>query len=167
MTENGLKVRVPNTIFSQLCTFFNSLCGKNTQMQKPVPVQVITEMVLKQLGKGLDYREIGDKFGVGVSTANEKVNDALLFLINKLHTISRLQEGRNLAAIINGFLEKWNLPQCLGAIDGTHIPIKAPGHCHTHYFNRKCFHSIIVQAVCDSECCFTGVFKCWMAREST
>ena len=98
-------------------------------MRKPVPVEVITAMVLKRLGKGLDYREIGDKFGVGASTANEKVNDAMLFLIrNKLHTISRLQERRNLAAIIDGFLEKWNLPQCLRAIDGTHIPIKAPEH---------------------------------------
>ena len=134
-------------------------------MRKPVPVQVITAMVLKRLGKGLDYREIGDKFGIGASTANEKVNDAMLFLIkNKLYTISRLQEGRNLAAIIDGFLERWDLPQCLGAIDGTHIPIKAPEHCHTDYFNRKCFHSIIVQAVCDSECRFTDVFAGWPGR---
>ena len=107
-------------------------------MRKPVPVQVITAMVLKRLGKGLDYREIGDKFGICASTANEKVNDAMLFLIkNKLYTISRLQEGRNLAAIINGFWERWDLLQCAGAIDGTHIPIKAPEHCHTDYFNRK------------------------------
>ena len=69
--------RVPKTIFSQL------LCGKTTQMRKPVPVQVITAMVLKRLGKGLDYREIGDKFGIGASTANEKVNDAMLLLIKK------------------------------------------------------------------------------------
>ena len=134
-------------------------------MRKPVPVQVITAMVLKRLGKGLDCREIGDKFGIGASTANEKVNDAILFLIkNKLYTVSRLHERRNLAAIINGFLERWNLPQCLGAIDGTHIPIKAPEHFHTDYFNRKCFHSIILQAVCDSECRFTDVFAGWPGR---
>ena len=35
-----------------------------------------TEHVHKQLVKGLDYREIGDKFGVGASTACEKVNTA-------------------------------------------------------------------------------------------
>ena len=33
-----------------------------------------TERVHKQLGKGLDYGEIGDKFGAGASTAGEKVN---------------------------------------------------------------------------------------------
>ena len=30
--------------------------------------------VNKQLGIGLDYQEIGDKFGVGASTACEKVH---------------------------------------------------------------------------------------------
>ena len=69
-----------------------------------------------------------------------------------------------MVAIIDGFLERWDLPQYLGAIDGTHIPIKAPEHCHTDYFNRKCFHSIIVQAVCDSECRFTDVFAGWPGR---
>ena len=35
-----------------------------------------TEHVHKQLVKGLDYQEIGDKFGVGASTACEKVDTA-------------------------------------------------------------------------------------------
>ena len=33
-----------------------------------------TKNVHKQLGKGIDYREIGDKFGVSASTACETVN---------------------------------------------------------------------------------------------
>ena len=33
-------------------------------------------MFIKQLGKGVDYREIDDKFGVGASTACQKVNAA-------------------------------------------------------------------------------------------
>ena len=32
--------------------------------------------VHKQLGKGINYREIGDKFGVSASTACKKVNAA-------------------------------------------------------------------------------------------
>ena len=35
-----------------------------------------TKHVHKQLGKSIDYREIGDKFGVGASTACKKVNTA-------------------------------------------------------------------------------------------
>ena len=44
-----------------------------TKMDVPVSW---TEHVHKQLEKGLDYREIGDKFGVGASAACEKVNAA-------------------------------------------------------------------------------------------
>ena len=39
----------------------------------PVPG---TKNVLKQLGKGINYREMGDKFGVSASSACEKVNTA-------------------------------------------------------------------------------------------
>ena len=35
-----------------------------------------TKNVHKQLGKGMNYRVIGDKFGVSASTACEKVNTA-------------------------------------------------------------------------------------------
>ena len=64
-------------------------------------------MLLKRLGKGLGDREIGDKLGIGASTACEKVNEAMRFAVEtKKHTISRLQEGRNLEAIVEGFLNR-------------------------------------------------------------
>lgn len=41
----------------------------------------------------------------------------------------------------------FNIPQILGAIDGSHIPIKAPKHNKESYFNRKHFYSVNLQAV--------------------
>ena len=38
-------------------------------------------------------------------------------------------------------------PQCAGAIVGSHIPIVVPTECHTDYFNRKGWHSIILQGM--------------------
>ena len=75
-----------------------------------------------------------------------KVNKAMKLLVSsKMHVISRLQRGIDFQRIINGFQRKWNFPQCLGAIDGTHIPIKAPLIYHSDYYNRKIFHSVILQ----------------------
>ena len=34
------------------------------------------------------------------------------------------------------------LPDVIGAIDGCHIPIKAPRENDSEYINRKCFHSL-------------------------
>lgn len=39
---------------------------------------------------------------------------------------------------------------CAGAIDGTHVPIKASSENHMYYVNRKSYHSIIMQALVDS-----------------
>ena len=45
--------------------------------------------------------------------------------------------------------ENRGFPQCVGAIDGTHIPIITPKENPEDYFNRKHFYSINVQAICD------------------
>lgn len=46
----------------------------------------------------------------------------------------------------------------LGAIDGTRIPIPAPKENPEAYVNRKGFHSIILQGVCDHKGKFINCF---------
>ena len=87
-----------------------------------------------------------------------------LLVSSKMHVISKLQRGIDFQRIINGFQRKWNFPQCLGAIDDTHIPIKAPLIHHSDYYNRKSFHSVILQGICDRQCCFTDAFAGWPGR---
>ncbi|KAA8578711.1 hypothetical protein FQN60_009233, partial [Etheostoma spectabile] len=53
---------------------------------------------------------------------------------------------------------RWGIPQCVGAIDGSHIPIIAPQEYHCEYFNRKGWHSIILQGVVDGKGLFWNVF---------
>lgn len=45
----------------------------------------------------------------------------------------------------------------MGALDGSHIRIKAPRQHPQSYVNRKSFHSIQLQAVCTSDMMFTHV----------
>ena len=42
------------------------------------------------------------------------------------------------------------MPNVVAAIDGSHIPIKAPQVNHEDYSNRKHFYSYLVQGVVDS-----------------
>ena len=46
----------------------------------------------------------------------------------------------------------------VGAIDGSHIPISQPVKDQECYVNRKGFHSIVLQAVCDASMAFVDVF---------
>ncbi|MCO5596048.1 hypothetical protein L7F22_050105 [Adiantum nelumboides] len=50
------------------------------------------------------------------------------------------------------FQEIRGIPNVIGAIDGSHIPIIAPMENAVDYFNRKGFHSILLQLTVDSNC---------------
>lgn len=57
------------------------------------------------------------------------------------------------------FEEKKGIYGVIGAIDGSHIPIKRPNSRYAHvYYNRNGYYSILLQAVCDYKKRFIDVF---------
>lgn len=54
-------------------------------------------------------------------------------------------------SIAQGFWEKWNFPNCLGAIDGKKINIQAPPVSGSQFFDYKKHFSVVLMALVDSE----------------
>ncbi|XP_008548993.1 uncharacterized protein LOC106693058 [Microplitis demolitor] len=50
------------------------------------------------------------------------------------------------------------MPNVMGAIDGTFIPIKAPSENPEVYVTRKCNTALTMQAICNSNLRFTDIF---------
>ena len=66
--------------------------------------------------------------------------------------------GQKDQAVMEAFVEKRGFPAVLGAIDGTHMPIKASNHNHEQCINRKGFFSVQLQVICDPDLFITDVF---------
>ena len=52
------------------------------------------------------------------------------------------------------FQDLYQIPYVVGAVDGSHIPIIAPRLHAADYYNRKGFHSLLLQGVVSAKCLF-------------
>ncbi|CAB1337851.1 unnamed protein product [Coregonus sp. 'balchen'] len=64
--------------------------------------------------------------------------------------------GARAQEVISGHTKAAKFPGVIGAIDGTHIPIKAPREYPETYNNQKSFHSMKLQAVTTTKMLFTS-----------
>ncbi|XP_066590639.1 putative nuclease HARBI1 [Prorops nasuta] len=93
--------------------------------------------------------------------ATKRVVKALCILRNTFIRWPTLQEAESTANTIE---EKYKFPKVLGFVDGTHIRIAAPKENSVAYVNRKGFHSIQLQVICNEKRefihCYAGMPGC-------
>lgn len=57
----------------------------------------------------------------------------------------------------DGYWKRWNLPNCVGSVDGKHIRLQCPPNSGTLFYNYKKYYSIVLMAVADHLYRFTLV----------
>ena len=97
-------------------------------------------------------QQIAWSYRVGKATVHFVIKETLAALWNTLHPIvlpvpsrARFQE------IEREFSDRWNMPNCIGAVDGKHVHIQAPKYSGSEYFNYKKSFSLVLLAVCDAK----------------
>lgn len=53
--------------------------------------------------------------------------------------------------IADGYYDRWQFPNCIGALDGKHVRISVPAHSGTDYHNYKGFSSLVLMALVDHD----------------
>ena len=111
------------------------------------------------LGNPECLRSLADRFNVTKSSAFRVYRRICEAIANNLSgQLIKFPSGQRAIDVVPAFEEKRAFPGVLGAIDGCHIPVKALRRNHEQYINRKGFHSLQLQVICDMDMQFTDVF---------
>lgn len=124
-------------------------------------------MTLRYLASQETICELSDRFGVSehcyLNSKKQVITAVIDTFFNKC---IKWPDVTDFADIARDFDEMgaYQFPGVIGAIDGCHIPIEAPIHNANSYYNRKKFHSIILQAVCKNDLQFIDINVGWPGR---
>ncbi|KAL3208313.1 hypothetical protein MRX96_039202 [Rhipicephalus microplus] len=109
-------------------------------------------MTIRFLATGETQRDVAFNFLAGRSTVSSilsEVSEALWLVLQPpyLRHPSITDEWMKIS---QEFHERWNIPHCLGAIDGKYVTIECPANSGSVDFNYKGSFSKLLLAVCDA-----------------
>ncbi|XP_037960503.1 protein ANTAGONIST OF LIKE HETEROCHROMATIN PROTEIN 1-like [Teleopsis dalmanni] len=111
-----------------------------------------------KLASCAEYRVIAKGFEVSKSTVCLCVHSFCKVLIeNQVGKILSWPNASECERIASRFEQKFKLPNIIGVIDGTHVPIKPPQDGAADFRNRKRYSSIAVQAIVGDQYLFKNI----------
>lgn len=132
---------------------------KTTNWRKPIDPSIRVAITLRFLATGASYKELQYAFRVAHNTISAIVPETCNAIVAAFAPdVLRLPDTQEKwLKIEKGFKDRWNLPHCIGALDGKHVRIQNPNLAGSHYFNYKKFFSMVLLAVVDAEYRFTYI----------
>ena len=153
-------LRMDITTFNYLANSIKHLIiRKDTHYRKAITVNQRVAMALRYLASGESYTSMHMQFRVGLSTISEivpEVLEALWTVLSPVYLKIPNSEVKWLA-IADKYHSIWNMPNCIGSLDGKHIYIQACRDAGSMFYNYKQTHSIVLMALCDAERNFTYI----------
>ena len=104
-------------------------------------------VTLYKLGSCAEYRVGGAVFGIHISTVKKCVYEVVTAIKHIMPSTIQIPCLDSCVEISDAFEIKSQIPQIIGCIDDSHIPVKAPTTGKKDFINRKTFPLIVLQAV--------------------
>ncbi|KYO34831.1 hypothetical protein Y1Q_0009670 [Alligator mississippiensis] len=117
---------------------------QDSNMRQAIPPDKRMAMAIMKLATPNSLHDIANQFGMAPCTARLATHEVCHLLkdmaANKFICLANPQQ------VIDGFNDK-GFPNCMGALDSTHIPVLCPLGRWRSFTNRKGFASVILQAM--------------------
>ena len=115
-------------------------------------------VTLRFLVTGNHYTQMQFNLKLSPSAIAEHVLEVCFAIWQEFYDeVLKFPDEQRWQEIIDGFQKRWNVPNCIGALDGKHIRIRKPNLGATLFRNYKLFHSVVLMALVDHEYKFIWV----------
>lgn len=163
--------RMGKETFNMICSELKSAVEKeDTMLRAAIPVDQRVAVCIWRLATGEPLRLVSNRFGLGISTCHKLVLEVCLAI--KTVLMPKFLQWPAEPAAANSIKAKFQsisgIPNVIGSMYTTHIPIIAPKISVAAYFNRrhternqKTSYSITVQGVVDPDNTFIDVCIGW------
>ncbi|CAK9296477.1 unnamed protein product [Gordionus sp. m RMFG-2023] len=129
------------------------LYTKRTNFIKhPISVEEMLMICLRYLATGCRYPTLAYSFKIGISTVQKIISTTCQAIWQTL--VGKHMQPPTLTdfeRIAKEFEVNWNLPNCVGCIDGKHCRIRKPPHSGSGFYNYKHFFSVVLQGIVDAK----------------
>ena len=132
---------------------------QDTRFRKAISASERLCLTIHYLAYGNSQQSISFSYRIGKSTVSKIIHETCVALWDSLkNTYVRSPSSvDDWKKISDEFKKTWNLPHCVGAIDGKHVSIKSPLKSGSLYYNYKGYFSMVLMAICDARYCFSLV----------
>ncbi|KAK6188557.1 hypothetical protein SNE40_004712 [Patella caerulea] len=140
-------MRMPPVMYDELVERLTpTLTKETTNWRAPLDPGLKVAITLRHLASGSKYREMQYGWRVPHNTISLIVREVCEAIVHvyREEMLSPPETPEQWQQITDDWLNRWNFPHVIGAIDGKHIACKAPPNSGSEFYNYKGFFSIIL-----------------------
>ncbi|XP_064831680.1 putative nuclease HARBI1 [Oncorhynchus masou masou] len=141
----------PRDFIYYLVELLRDTLSRRTQRSRAISPEVQILAALGFYTSGFFQTRMGDAIGISQASMSRCVTNVTKALVEKApECIVFMRDEATKQQSKEEFFRVAGIPNVMGVVDCTHIAIKAPNAEDSSYVNKKGFHSINCQLVCDA-----------------
>ncbi|XP_018357375.1 PREDICTED: uncharacterized protein LOC108757457 [Trachymyrmex cornetzi] len=153
--------------FDELLEMIEPVITKVRLTREPLHPGLRLSLTLRYLASGDSMISLHYLYRVGKSTVPKIIMETTEALWQILQPqVLPPPTVQTWTKIAEDFTNKWNFPNCVGAIDGKHVVVQCLKNTGSAFYNYKGTYSTVLMEVCDADLRFTYVSIGSAGRES-
>ncbi|KAK3926080.1 Protein ALP1-like [Frankliniella fusca] len=147
-------LRMSTAMFEELLSKVSPIIQrKDTHLRESISPAERLSVTLRHLATGESQESLQMSFRIGQSTISGIIKDTVraIYKVLKDDFLRFPSSAEEWKAVAQDIYERWNFPNCMGAMDGKHFLIDCPIKSGSMFYNYKSTFSIVLLAVVDAQ----------------